>query len=79
MTQIEKSIINNFAGINNVIASVTTQPGLSEIKKSGVLTLLFSGAQLTTCSVFLKSIPAQNMYEAMRFWGLFVLYDVPSW
>lgn len=41
--------------------------------------MLFAGAQITTCSVFLKSIPAQNMYEGVRFWGTFVLYDVPQW
>jgi len=43
------------------------------------MSLLFSGAQITSCTVFLKSIPAQNMYEGIRFWGIFVHYDVPQW
>lgn len=39
--------------------------------------MLFSGAQITTTSVLVNSIPAQNMYEGARFWGIFVFYDVP--
>lgn len=65
--------------INNVIAAATTAPLVAEIKKSGAFALILSGAQLTTCAVFVNSIPSQNMYEAVRFWGIFVLYDVPAW
>jgi hypothetical protein len=49
------------------------------MKKAGLFNMLFSGAQATTASVFVNSIPAQNMYEAVRFWGLFVIHDVPEW
>jgi len=41
--------------------------------------MLFSGAQITSCSIFVNSVPAQNMYEGVRFWGIFVFYDVPQW
>lgn len=49
------------------------------MKKAGLFNMLFSGAQATTTAVFVNSIPSQNMYEAVRFWGIFVLYDVPQW
>jgi hypothetical protein len=49
------------------------------MKKAGLFSILFSGAQATTTSVFVNSVPAQNMYEAARFWGMFVLHDVPEW
>ena len=79
MSSLQKSVINNLASINTIFAKATTAPFVAEIKKSGALAMLFSGAQLTTCGVFIKSIPAPNMYEGMRFWGIFVLYDVPPW
>lgn len=41
--------------------------------------MFFSGAQITTCSIFINSIPPQNMYEGVRFWGIYVFYDVPQW
>jgi hypothetical protein len=61
------------------MAKVTTSPFVAEIKKSGLFAMLFSGAQITTCSIFINTIPSQNMYEAARFWGIFVFYDVPEW
>lgn len=40
---------------------------------------LFSGAQITSCSVLINSIPSQNLYEGVRFWAIFVFFDVPKW
>jgi len=34
---------------------------------------------MTTTSIFVNNVPAQNMYEGARFWGIFVMYDVPPW
>lgn len=40
---------------------------------------LFSGAQITSCSVLINNIPSQNFYEGVRFWAQFVFFDVPRW
>lgn len=40
---------------------------------------LFSGAQITSCSVLINNIPSQNLYEGVRFWAIFVFFDVPKW
>ena len=65
--------------MNGVLANATTTPFLAEVKKSGVFALLFSGAHITSCTIFVNSIPPQNLYEAARFWGLSTFYDVPVW
>lgn len=67
------------SSINSLLAKVTTTPFVAEVKKSGVLTMVFSGALMTTTSIFVNSVPAQNLYEGARFWGIFVMYDVPAW
>ena len=41
--------------------------------------LLLSGAQATSTACLINNIPSQNMYEAVRFWGSFVFFDVPNW
>jgi hypothetical protein len=40
---------------------------------------LFSGAQITSCSVLVNTIPSQNLYEGARFWAIFVFFDVPNY
>jgi hypothetical protein len=79
MSDMEKQVINMMSATSSIIAKATTSPILAEIKKAGVMAMLFSGAQITTCSIFVNSVPAQNMYEGVRFWGIFVFYDVPAW
>jgi hypothetical protein len=37
------------------------------------------GAQITSCSILVNTIPSQNMYEGVRFWAMFVFFDVPKW
>lgn len=79
MSDTEKSVINQIGAISDVMAKATTAPFVAEIKKSGLLAMIFSGAQITSTSVLVNSIPSQNMYEGVRFWGIFVFYDVPKW
>ena len=40
---------------------------------------MFAGAQITSCSVLVNNIPSLNMYEGVRFWAIFVFFDVPPW
>lgn len=61
------------------MAKATTSPFMAEIKKSGLFAMILSGAQITSCSIFVNSIPSQNMYEGVRFWAVYVFYDVPEW
>jgi hypothetical protein len=61
------------------LARLTTHPLLVYAKKAGVLAMVASGAQMTSLSVLVNSVPPQNMYEAVRIWGIFVFYDVPRW
>lgn len=65
--------------MSGVIRDMTTQPYIQQIKKSGIFAFLFSGAQITSCSVLINNIPSQNMYEGVRFWAIFVFFDVPPW
>lgn len=58
----EKRVINGLGALNNFFAGVTTAPVIAEIKKAGLFSLIFSGTQITTTSVFVNSVPAQNMY-----------------
>ena len=55
------------------------QKWVQEIKKTGVLSLLFSGAQLCSIIILCNTLPPQNMYEGARFWGSFIYFEVPSW
>ena len=45
----------------------------------GIFAFLLGGAQITSCSVLVNSIPSQNLYEGVRFWAIFVFFDVPPW
>jgi hypothetical protein len=58
---------------------ITTLPFVQEIKKTGVFSLLMGGAQITSCSILVNTIPAQNMYEGVRFWAMFMFFEVPKW
>jgi hypothetical protein len=79
MTDSEQAVINGLSSINNVLVTTTTTPFVAEVKKSGVMSLLFGGAQITSCSILINQIHPQNMYEGVRFWGVSVFYDVPQW
>ncbi len=79
MTEIEKSIINGLSNFSDQVSEFTTKPYIQEIKKSGAFAFLFSGAQITSCSVLVNNIPSQNLYEGVRFWAIFVFFDVPAW
>ena len=65
--------------ISDTINSLTTQPYIQELKKSGLFMFLLGGAQITSCSVLVNNVPAQNMYSGVRFWASFVFFDVPDW
>lgn len=56
-----------------------TLPGIQEFKKSGILAMLFSGAQITSASMLANSIQSQNLYEGVRFWGMLVFFDAPKY
>lgn len=65
--------------MSDTISNYTTMPYIQEVKKTGIFAFLFSGAQITSCSVLVNNIPSQNMYEGVRFWAIFVFFDVPLW
>ena len=56
-----------------------SQQYVQEIKKSGAFMFLFGGAQVTSLSILSNQIQSQNMYEGVRFWGIFVFFDVPPY
>lgn len=41
--------------------------------------MLFSGAQITSCSILSNQIQSQNLYEGVRFWAIFVFFDAPPY
>jgi hypothetical protein len=65
--------------MSEMIRDVTTKPFIQELKKAGVFSMLFAGAQITSCSVLVNNIPSQNLYEGVRFWAIWVFFDVPKW
>ena len=79
MTDAEKKIIDGLSETSDMISDFTTKPYVQELKKMGVFMFLFGGAQITSCSVLVNNIPSQNLYEGVRFWALFVFFDVPKW
>jgi hypothetical protein len=79
ITDLEKQVINGVNNFAGVLVKTTTHPLVAQFKKAGLLAMLFSGAQITSCSVFINNIPPQNMYEGVRIWAIFVFWDVPAW
>lgn len=79
MTEGEKAIINGLSKFSDSTNDILTQPYIQEIKKSGVFAFLFGGAQITSCSILVNNIPSQNLYEGVRFWAIFIFFDVPKW
>lgn len=79
MANIEKQVINGMSNMSDAISNYTTLPYVQELKKSGLFSFLFAGAQITSTAVLVNNIPSQNLYEGSRFWGQFVFFDVPNW
>jgi len=49
------------------------------MKKAGIFAMIFSGAQITSCAALINTVQPQNMYEGVRFWGIYIFYDLPDW
>lgn len=79
MSETENSIIDGVATMSDTASTYLTMPYVQELKKMGLFMFLFGGAQITSCSVLVNNIPSQNMYEGVRFWAIFVFFDVPKW
>lgn len=77
MSPLERSIVDGFSKISDTITKFTTLPYIQEIKKTGIFGLLLGGAQATSLSCLVNSIPSQNLYEGARLWAAFVFFDVP--
>lgn len=75
----EAAIMKFLAATSESIKSITTMPGIQEINKAGFMAIFLPGVQLTSSSILINSVPAQNSYEGARFWGNFVFYEVPGW
>jgi hypothetical protein len=71
--------MNSFATLSQKTNDFLDLPFVQEIKKSGLFSILFSGAQITSCSVLSNQIQSQNLYEGVRFWAIFVFFDVPPY
>ena len=79
MSDTEKGIINGVSGMSDKISQYSTMPYMQEIKKTGIFAMLLGGAQATSMSCLVNSIPSQNFYEGVRLWASFVFFDVPQW
>jgi hypothetical protein len=62
-----------------MISDISTNQYVQEIKKTGIFAYLLGGAQATSLSCLVNSIPSQNLYEGVRLWASFVYFDVPDW
>ena len=76
---LEENVMESFSRLATKTNDFLASPYIQEIKKSGVFNLLFSGAQVTSLSVLSNQIQSQNMYEGVRFWAIFVFFDVPPY
>ena len=79
MSEPEKKAIEQLESLNDGVNEGLGQKWAQEIKKTGVFSVLFSGAQLSSLIVLCNTLPPQNMYSAARFWGSFVYFEVPQW
>lgn len=71
--------MSSFSRLATKTKDLLAKPYIQEIQKSGVFNLLFSGAQITSCSMLSNQIQSQNMYEGVRFWATFVFFDAPPY
>ncbi len=78
-TKLELGIMNSLSKLSTKTNKLLAQPYVQEIKKTGVFSLLFSGAQATSYSMLSNQIQSQNMYEGVRFFGVFVFFDSPPY
>lgn len=78
-SKLEENIMESFATLSSKTNDFLDLPYVQEIKKSGVFNLLFSGAQITSCTILSNQIQSQNLYEGVRFWAIFVFFDVPPY
>lgn len=65
--------------VNDQINKFFEQEWVQEIKKTGVFAVLFPGAQLCSTIILHNATPPATMYEAARFWGSFIYFEVPKW
>ena len=76
---LEIGIMNSLSKLSTKTNNFLTKPYVQEIKKSGVFTLLFSGAAITSCSMLSNQIQSQNLYEGVRVFATFVFFDAPPY
>jgi hypothetical protein len=76
---LETGIMNSFAKLSVRTNNFLAKPYVQEFKKSGVLSLLFSGAAITSCSMLSNQIQSQNLYEGVRVFGSLVFFDAPPY
>jgi hypothetical protein len=76
---LEVGIMTSLSTLSTKTNWILTSPYVQEIKKSGVFSLLFSGAQITSCSILSNQIQSQNLYEGVRIWAVFVFFDAPPY
>lgn len=76
---LEESITDSLNAISNQISAITTLPYVQEINKAGLFSFACGGAQLTSTSVLVNSIPPPNSYEGARLWSNFIFFDTPNW
>jgi hypothetical protein len=62
LSAFETNLMTSFATLSQKTNDFLAQPYIQEIKKSGLLSLLFGGAQITSCSVLSNQIQSQNLY-----------------
>ena len=79
MTDGERAIISGLSDFSDILSNYTTLPYVQELKKMGLFALFFGGAQITSTSVLVNNIPSSNLYEGVRFWAIFIFFDVPPW
>jgi len=71
--------MDGVSDISKAVLDFTTMPYVQEIKKTGIFSMILSGAQITSTACLVNSIPSQNFYEGVRLWASFVFFDVPPW
>ena len=76
---LETGIMKSLSTLSTKTNKLLASPYVQEIKKSGVFSLLFSGAQVTSMSMLSNQIQSQNLYEGVRVFAVFVFFDAPPY
>ena len=79
LTDDEKETLKAITNFSNTLNNFTSLSGVQEIIQSGIFSMIAPGIQITSCMMLVNGILPRHLYEGIRIFAVFILYQVPSW